>query len=82
MTELSNVWETGWKIEGRTEETAPGREPAQRTASRNRPEDRGEFLPEERRVDGPKPCPFSPGPKTLPEERRADRERSVRPRDN
>ena len=61
-TELSNVRETGWKIEGMTEETArsepaqsPVRarpKPAQRTASRNRHEDREEFLPEDPCADG------------------------------
>ena len=54
-TELSNVRETGWKIEGMTEETdrsEPAQSPAQRTASRNRHEDREEFLPEDPCADG------------------------------
>lgn len=50
-TELSKVWETVWKIEGMTEETARPK-PGQRTASRNRHEDRGEPLPEDPCADG------------------------------
>ena len=49
--ELSNVWETGWKIEGMTEETARPK-PAQRTDSRNRPDDRWKTLPEDPCADG------------------------------
>ena len=69
-TELSNVRETGWKIEGMTDG-----KPGQRTGLRV-----GIELCNE--VPGRTASVLQPGPKTLPEDPYADGERSVRPRYN
>ena len=69
MTELSNVRETGWKIEGKT---------GQRTELSNVWETGWKI---EGMTDG-KPCYLSPSRRPIPEERRADGKRSVRPRYN